>query len=81
MEEIIYVYESPDGGETVYRRESLGNTRELHSQSDAAKRKQTRMQRTDTWLQILDAAETDPDLQELLDRAQVYYELKKEHQG
>ena len=79
MEEIIYIYESPDGGETVYRRESLTNNKELHSQSDEAKRKQARMQRTDTWLQILDAAETDPVLQDLLDRAQTYYELKKEY--
>jgi hypothetical protein len=75
MEEIIYVYESPDGGETIYKREMLASKKELVSQSPKALRKERSLK----WNKILEASESDPVLQDLLDRAEVYYELKKEH--
>jgi len=75
MEEIIYVYETPDGGETIYRREALTSKKELVSQSPRALRKERSLK----WNKILEASETDPNLQDLLERAEVYYELKKEY--
>ena len=75
MQEIIYVYESPDGGETIYKREMLASKKELVSQSPKALRKERSLK----WNKILEASESDPNLQDLLDRAEVYYELKKEY--
>ena len=63
-----YIYESPDGGETVYRREIGSKDRELIKVSKA--------QKYIHWREIQRAAETDEYLAELLDRAESYYRLK-----
>ena len=63
-----YIYESPDGGETVYRRHSGSLSRELIKVSKAAKYIH--------WREIQKAAETDEYLADLLDRAEAYYRLK-----
>ena len=71
------IFESPDGGKTVYRRSSFDQPRELHSIS---KDKQLELERHDYWVKwhnILEAAKTNPMLQEALDRAQVIYELSR----
>jgi len=75
MEEIIYVYETPDGGETIYKREMLSTKKELVSQSPQALRKERALK----WNKILEASENDLVLQDMLDRVEVYYELKKEY--
>lgn len=77
--EHAYIYESPDGGQTVYRRKPLSLERELHYQTPAKQREMILTNKRARWRLILEAAETDPALQELLDQAEVYYELKKEH--
>lgn len=70
-----YIFESPDGGETVYRRK-LGQTeRELHSVTDNKKQQELRQTQWMIWRNILQAAEHNPALQEALDRARVIYEL------
>ena len=79
MQEKTYIYESPDGGQTVYRRLPLSLERELHYQTPAKQKEMARTNKRAQWRMILEAAETDPVLQDLLDRAEVYYELKKEH--
>jgi len=69
-----YIFESPDGGETVYRREFGEQHRELVKGDPAEKLQEA--QRLWQWKQIFKAAKTDPDLQELIERAEVYYRLK-----
>jgi len=69
-----YVFESPDGGETVYRRQFGEQHREL-VKGDPAKTLQE-AQRLYQWKQIFKVAETDPELAELIDRVEVYYRLK-----
>ena len=63
-----YIYESPDGGETVYRRQSGMSDRELIKISDS--------QKYIHWREIQIAADTDEYLADLLDRAEAYYRLK-----
>ena len=73
-----YIYESPDGGHTVYRR-MIGQSpseREIHSISDERQSLRARIQEDKLWAAIRRAAETDPALQNLLDQIKVYYSLK-----
>lgn len=63
-----YIYESPDGGETVYRRQFNSSDRELIKVSNA--RNYTH------WREICAKAESDDYLRDLLDRAEAYYRLK-----
>lgn len=75
-----YIYESPDGGDTVYRRE-LGSdpvNRELHGISDRKRSLMEDLKEDKLWGQIRRAAKKDPALQELLDRAIVYHRLKSQ---
>lgn len=71
-----YVYESPDGGDTIYRRR-LGDTqKELHSISDRKKDLRAELRHSKLWGQIHRAAKKDPVLQEMLDKIEIYHKLK-----
>jgi len=76
-----WIYESPDKGDTVYRR--LPGT----TQRDLIQDNRTRdgrplldhIQEDQMWGEIRRMARTDEGLQEILERAIVYYNLKREH--
>jgi hypothetical protein len=71
-----FIYESPDGGETVYRR-ILGSTdRELHYVSDKSKNLHAELKHSKLWGKIHRAAKSDPALQEMINQIEVYYTLK-----
>ena len=67
-----YVYESPDGGDTIYRRKLGETNREMIQQGTLSQLQQ----RSQLWRSIFRAAESDPALQELIDRVEVYHHLK-----
>lgn len=67
-----YVYESPDNGDTIYRRRMGNPQRELVRTGPV----QQRLLRSQTWRDILRAAESDPVLADMLDRVEVYHALK-----
>lgn len=69
-----YIFESPDGGETVYRREFGEQHRELVKGDPAEVLQES--QRLYRWRNILRLANEDPELKELVDRVEVYYRLK-----
>ena len=71
-----YVFESPDGGHTVYRRHIGKLDRELVSQDNFAQNKIDTLREDKLWGNIRRAAKTDPALKEMLDQVKVYYELK-----
>ncbi len=74
-----YIYESPDGGETVYRRPFGSNSwdqKELVSVSDKKREEMENERLWFKWMQILRASHTDPHLKELLEQAEVYHALK-----
>jgi len=72
----IYVYETPDGGDTVYRRKIGSDSRELHSTSEKKKDLIDDLQKQKLWGDIHRAAKNDPALQEMLDRIVVYHRLR-----
>jgi hypothetical protein len=67
-----YIYESPDGGGTIYRRTMGSLDRELIREGPLRKLQQ----RSQLWRDIFQAAESDPVLKDMLDRVEVYYTLK-----
>ena len=71
-----YVYESPDGGDTVYQRLPGTSARDLYREN-LANLDQIREDRM--WGEIRRMAKTDPGMQELLQQVVVYYNLKREH--
>lgn len=75
-----YIYESPDGGHTVYRR-LIGqspNEREIHSISDEKQDRLLQFKEDKLWKEIRQSARTDPVLKDLLDRAVIYHQLKSQ---
>ena len=67
-----YIYESPDGGDTIYRRKMGETNREMIRQGKLSRLQQ----RSQLWREIFRAAESDPVLQDMLDRVEIYHHLK-----
>jgi hypothetical protein len=76
---MTYVYESPDNGDTIYRRKVGETERELHSVSERRKDLLNEIRESRLWGDIHRAALTNPALQEALDRVKVIYYLSKEN--
>jgi len=74
------VYESPDGGETVYVRPFGSTERKLHSMSDRARDLLVEAEQTMLWQEIRAAAKTNPTLQKALDRAILIHKLSGNHE-
>ena len=74
------IFESPDKGKTVYRRLPGTSQRELYSDmtSDGPSLHEQLLEQK-MWGEIRRMARTDEGLRELLERAIVYYNLKKDH--
>jgi len=70
--EETYIYESPDGGDTVYRRMVGSVDREMIREGPLRKK----MLRNQLWRDIFESAESDPILQDMLDRVEIYHRLK-----
>jgi hypothetical protein len=78
-EEII-IYESPDGGKTVYSRK-MGephNSRTLHSVDPAYKKEQEIKLRWANLKEAVYMADTDPTLNDAISKVEMLYDLKKE---
>lgn len=76
-EEIIY--ESPDGGETVYGRYAGETDRWLVGRSAKANSLIDELREQKLWGEIHRAAKINPLLQEALDRVKILYELGKDN--
>jgi hypothetical protein len=71
------IYESPDGGETIYVRESGSSQRQLHVESPRAVSLHEQIKENQLWGQIRRAAKTNPTLQRVLEEAVLIYTLSK----
>lgn len=73
----VFIYESPDGGKTVYVRKPGETSRTLHSDDPQWKKEQELNLR---WVNLKEAvfmADTDPALNDLIEKVEIYYRLKK----
>jgi hypothetical protein len=73
------VYESPDGGETVYARQAGGAQRTLYSVSDDARDRVEQLRQNQLWHDIRLAAQTNSTLQAALDQCIMIYKLSETH--
>lgn len=71
------IYESPDGGKTVYARSSLSGQREL-VKVDESKVVEHRWFK---WKDILLASENSPSLANAIKQAELIYEIIKQEQN
>jgi hypothetical protein len=71
------IYESPDGGETVYVREFGGEQRQLHVQSPRAISIIDQLAEDKLWGDIRRTAKTNPALRQALDEVVLIYTLSK----
>jgi hypothetical protein len=76
---MTYIYESPDGGETVYRRKFGQTTREIHSISEEKAKWDQRVNEEMLWSKIVQASKSNPALQVALEHARVIYELSRDN--
>jgi len=72
------IYESPDGGETIYVREPGSSQRQLHSQSPLAISLHEQLAEDKLWGEIRRTAKTNTTLQAELDRVIMLYHLINE---
>ena len=82
MKNTNLIYESPDGGKTVYVREpgSAVQSRKLHWESDDVKDLRETMMEDKLWGEIHRAAKTNVALADILEQAKIVYALiKKEN--
>lgn len=73
-----YVYERD--GSRIYARKIGETERVLIGEEYELDINRRRMELSDTWIPIIEAAEHNPALQDALDRAKVIYELTKQEQ-
>jgi hypothetical protein len=72
---MTYIYESPDGGHTVFRRETGSDRQELHSISEQKRKWDQQVEEEMLWVKVFQASRTNPALQQALERALVIYRL------
>jgi len=71
------IYESPDGGKTIYARERGSSDRILIRSDDAVEETKRMVARRDRLLKICELAETVPALKDQLERLEELYLLVK----
>ena len=71
------IFESPDGGKTVYSREAGSLDREFEYESPGAERARQMLKDRQEWEDIVKAAKNNPALQDAVDRVKLLYHLSK----
>lgn len=71
------IYESPDGGRTVYARKSSERERTLHSQDSKLKEEQEELHQQQRWQFILAERKNNSAINELCEQIEILYELSK----
>jgi len=71
------IFESPDGGKTVYSREPLSNEKTLVYVDKYT----SALERWYKWKEIIEASENCPALQNVINQAEVIYDLIKTQKG
>jgi hypothetical protein len=73
------IFESPDGGKTVYSREFGSKAKNFEWEDPDETRVKDRLTEQQDWRAILDAAKSNPVLQEAVDRVKILYHLSKKN--
>jgi hypothetical protein len=76
----VTVFESPDGGRTVYARRPGQSVRELYSQDPLLQKELDDIENQRRWMEIFGARDTNKGLDQLCEQVEVLYELSKNHE-
>jgi hypothetical protein len=71
----LTIFESPDGGRTVYARQPGSTNRELYSQEPALQQELKDLENSKRWVEILQARKDNPELDHLCEQVEILYEL------
>ena len=75
----VTIFESPDGGRTVYARQPGSAQRTLHSQDPGLQQELAELEQQKRWVNIFQARTNNPELDHLCEQVEVLYELGRRH--
>ncbi len=75
--EEITIFESPDGGKTIYSRKSGETQKTLVYEDPETKQEQLFQQRWLEWRNILLESKTNVGLADLIEKVEIFYRLQK----
>ena len=73
----VTIFESPDGGRTVYARQPGNKERTLHWQDPNVQQELAELEQQKRWVNIFQAREGNPELDRLCEQVEILYELGK----
>ena len=73
----VTIFESPDGGRTVYARHPGSRTKELYSRDPKLVEEDKELRQQERWQFILAARKTNLEINKLCEQAEILYELSK----
>lgn len=71
----LTIFESPDGGRTVYARTPGNTQRTLHSMDEELQQELQELKEQKRWVDIFQARRDNPELNQLCEQVEVLYEL------
>jgi hypothetical protein len=71
----VTIFESPDGGRTIYARKPGTIERKLHWQDPALQQELKDLENSKRWVEILQARRDNPELDHLCEQVEILYEL------
>jgi hypothetical protein len=75
----VTIFESPDGGRTVYARHPGAQNRSLHYQDPKLKQELDELEHKRRWAEIFESRHNNVALNELCSKVEVLYELSKKN--
>jgi hypothetical protein len=73
----LTVFESPDGGRTVYARSPGSAKRELHWQDPKLQQELRDLENSKRWVEIFQARRDNVELNDLCEKVELLYELRR----
>ena len=73
----LTVFESPDGGRTVYARSPGTTKRELHWQDPKLQQELKDLEKSKRWVEIFQARRDNSELDHLCEQVEILYELSR----
>ena len=73
----VTIFESPDGGRTVYARHPGSNKKELHYQDPDLQQELKELESQKRWVDIFQARDNNAELDHLCEQVEILYELSR----
>jgi hypothetical protein len=75
----VTIFESPDGGRTVYARDPGSTDKKLHWQDPNLQRELQELESQRRWVDIFQARSNNTELDRLCEQVEILYELGRQH--